>query len=279
VGIENLLVQSTRPTGVPPFNSTDPAAYFPDSDTSRTVVRNCEFRDDGADHSWSMRVGIIYSGAYSDCTGGIYAFGGAGTASGVFSNCTAGGFSFGTGGTASGTFTNCTGGDSSFAGGSDGTASGSFTNCTGGDEAFGGGLGGTASGTFTNCTGGSNAFGGDGGFGGTASGTFTDCTGGSSSFGGGFFGTTSGAKLVGCRMTGSWSGTFSGRMENCFWATGLTLGASARIYGSIVAGTLNLNSTAAGVTGTRAKDITNEASNVFGATSAAAFNLEDLDVN
>jgi len=274
VGIENLLVQSTRPTGVPPFNSTDPAAYFPDSDKPATVIRNCEFRDDGADHSWSMRVGIIYSGAYSDCTGGIYAFGsgGGGTASGVFSNCTGGATSFGGGGTASGTFTNCTGGASSFG---TGVASGTFTNCTGGDRAFGGSE--TASGTFTNCIGGTNAFGGDGG---TASGTFINCTGGTNSFGGGSLGITTGAKLFGCRMTGtSWSATFSGRMENCYWGAGFTTAASARIYGSTIVGTLNLNSTAAGVTGTRARIISLPANNVFGATSAAAFNIADLDVN
>jgi hypothetical protein len=68
-------------------------------------------------------------------------------------------------------------------------------------------------------------------------------------------------------------------MENCYWKTGVTCSSTARIYGSIFAGTLDLNGTAAGVTGTRAKSITNGGTNVFGATSAAAFNLEDSDVD
>ncbi|MFH0793716.1 MAG: hypothetical protein V2A74_06755 [bacterium] len=312
VRIENLLVQSTRSTGTLAFNSSDPAAYFPDSDKPATVIRNCEFRDDGGGYSFSMRVGIIYSGAYSDCVGGVDAFGGFGTASGTFTNCTGGNNAFGKSGTASGIFTNCAGGNNAF--GESGTASGTFTNCSAGYNAFGGG--GTASGTFTNCSAGSTSFGGfatasgtftdcsggygsfgastvsgiftnctgtgpsfGGSFASTVSGTFTNCTGGDAAFGGNS-GNTTGAKLLGCRMTGTlWSGTFSGRMENCFWGKGFTCDANARIYGSIIAGQLDLNSTAAGVTGTCAQNIINEANNVFGATSALALNLEDPDVN
>jgi len=300
VGIENLLVQSTRSTGALALNSTTPAAYFPDSQMGGTVIRNCEFRDDGASHSFSMRVGIIYSGTYSDCTGGERSFGGLGTASGTFTNCKGGFRAFGGGvigstasgtfkdctggpeafgsggGTASGTFTNCTGVGSSFGGGNGSTASGTFTHCVGGVTSFGAGIGSTASGTFTDCTGGSTSFGGSG----TASGTFTNCSGGNFSFGGGVTGNNTGAKLVGCRMTGtSWTGLFRGRMENCFWGTGFTTTSAARIYGSIIAGTLDLNGTSAGVTGTSAQNILNEAGNPFGATSAAAFNLEDGVVN
>ena len=182
------------------WNDTDSAAYFPSTSLSNTVVDNCQF--DGQDGSndegprlFSMRLYIEYSGTFNNCTGGNFAFGGAGgTASGTFTNCTGGDYSFGgAGGTASGTFTNCTGGDYSFGGG--GTASGTFTNCTGGEAAFGGDSG-TASGTFNYCTGGEAAFGGDSG---TASGTFTNCTGGDYSFGGA--GGTLSGQLYYCRLT------------------------------------------------------------------------------
>ena len=198
VHVSNLYVKILTEVESANWDDTDSAAYFPSTSLSNTVVDNCQF--DGQDGSndegprlFSMRLYIEYSGTFNNCTGGNFAFGGAGgTASGTFTNCTGGGDAFGGGGTASGTFTNCTGGDYSFGGG---TASGTFTNCTGGDYSFGGG-GGTASGTFTNCTGGEAAFGGDSG---TASGTFTNCTGGDYSFGGA--GGTLSGQLYYCRLT------------------------------------------------------------------------------
>ena len=165
VHVSNLYVKILTEVESANWDDTDSAAYFPSTSLSNTVVDNCQF--DGQNGSdvegprlFSMRLYIEYSGTFNNCTGGNFAFGGAGgTASGTFTNCTGGGVAFGGGGTASGTFTNCTGGDYSFGGG---TASGTFTNCTGGAGAFGGG-GGTASGTFTNCTGGYYSFGGAGG--------------------------------------------------------------------------------------------------------------------
>ena len=68
-------------------------------------------------------------------------------------------------------------------------------------------------------------------------------------------------------------------MENCNWGSGFTCDATARIYGSTITGELNLNNTGAGVTGTRAQSITDESNNIFGSTSAAAFNIESASVN
>ena len=220
VHVSNLYVKILTEVESANWDDTDSAAYFPSTSLSNTVVDNCQF--DGQDGSndegprlFSMRLYIEYSGTFNNCTGGNFAFGGAGgtasgtftsctggynafggagTASGTFTNCTGGGDAFGGGGKASGTFTNCTGGEAAFGGGS--TASGTFTNCTGGGDAFGGGGGGTASGTFTNCTGGNYSFGGGGG---TASGTFTNCTGGDYSFGGD--GGTASGQLYYCRLT------------------------------------------------------------------------------
>jgi hypothetical protein len=149
VRLENLWVECTRSSGGLVGDSTDPAAYFPDSDRPLTEVRNCVFTADDA-NAWSMRIHITYSGKYTDCTGSTGAFGGGGTASGTFKDCTGGNDAFGGGGTASGTFTNCTGGDYAF--GSGGTASGTFTNCTGGGSAFAGNGGSTLNGRFVGCT-------------------------------------------------------------------------------------------------------------------------------
>ena len=214
VHVSNLYVKILTEVESANWDDTDSAAYFPSTSLSNTVVDNCQF--DGQDGSndegprlFSMRLYIEYSGTFNNCTGGNFAFGGAGgTASGTFTNCTGGGDAFGGGGTASGTFTNCTGGDYSFGGG---TASGTFTNCTGGDYSFGGG-GGTASGTFTNCTGGGDAFGGGGG---TASGTFTNCTGGDYSFG--IYGTVSGVFTNCTGGAGAFGsgGTASGTFNYC----------------------------------------------------------------
>jgi hypothetical protein len=216
VRLENLWVECTRSGGGLAGNSTDPSAYFPDSDRPLTAVRNCVFTADDA-NARSMRIGITYSGKYTDCTGGLYAFGGYGTASGTFTNCTGGDYTFGgVGGTASGTFTNCTGGSAAFGGGS-GTASGTFTNCTGGLYAFGGYYG-TASGTFLNCAGGGVSFGGSG----IASGTFTNCTGSTGAFGGNY---------------GDASGTFTNCTggNNAFGGYGTASGAFARCTGGELA--------------------------------------------
>lgn len=271
VRIENLTVECTRSTGGTGASPDDPAAYFPNGDLAATVVRNCRFVADGL-NAYSMRAGVNYAGTYEDSVGGVYAFGGESTTtSGVFVRCEGGDSSFGSGGNASGTFIDCVGGN--FAFGGFGTASGTFTRCRAGDSSFG--AAGTANGTFTDCTGAGFAFGG----GGIANGTFVRCVGGSQSFGGSPSGNSTGAVLIGCRMTGAtWSGTFRGTMEHCRWGTGATLTATARIYGSTFLGTLNLNNTAAGVTQSRAQAISNAASNVFGATSAAAFNIAGAGV-
>jgi hypothetical protein len=313
VRLENLWVECTRSSGGLVSNSTDPAAYFPDSDRPLTEVRNCVFTADDA-NAWSMRIHITYSGKYTDCTGGGVAFGGYGTASGTFTNCTGGYGAFGSYyGTASGTFTNCTGGYDAF-GGFGGTASGTFTDCSGGNYAFGG-FGGMASGTFTDCTGGSGAFGGSygtasgtftnctgglyafgsggtasgtfmnctgggyafGGGGGTASGTFTNCTGGDNSFGGNG-GSTLNGRFVGCTMTGGlWTSTFRGRMENCRWNVGFAIGAEGRVYSSVILGNVTLAQTGAGIANSSVKGTITVGG---GVTPSFNFNnLQSPDVN
>ena len=158
------------------YDNTDSSAYFPSTNLSNTVVNNCNFIGTESESGllWSMRIGVEYSGTFTSCIGGDYAFGGSGTASGTFTNCTGGNYAFGgnIGGTASGTFTNCTGGAYAF--GAGGIASGTFNYCTGGTDSFG--SSGVASGTFNYCTGGNYAFGGN--IGGIASGTFSFCKGG-----------------------------------------------------------------------------------------------------
>jgi hypothetical protein len=198
--ISGVTLENTQNTNSPNYDATDPAAYMSASGgLNFAKLRDVVMR--GVNLGRSMRVGIIYSGTFTNCTGGYGAFGGGyGTASGTFKDCTGGDQSFGYGNTASGTFTGCTGGGGAFGGGG-GTASGTFTNCTGGGGAFGGG-GGTASGTFTNCTGGGGAFGG----GRVASGTFTNCTGGSGAWNASITGAT--CRLFFCRLT---SGSFGTR--------------------------------------------------------------------
>jgi hypothetical protein len=175
VRIENLLVECTLSTGTRKVDSTDPAAYFPNTALDATRVRNCRFQCSNTAYSWTMRLKIEYKGAYENCRGGYGAFGYNGVASGTFNNCTGDFGAFGgVLGTASGIFRECTGGKNSFGR----VASGTFINCTGGDYAFG--YDGTASGTFNNCTGGDYAF----AYVGKASGTFTHCQAGTKSFGG-----------------------------------------------------------------------------------------------
>jgi hypothetical protein len=56
-------------------------------------------------------------------------------------------------------------------------------------------------------------------------------------------------------MTGlNWTGTFNGRMQNCHWATGITLGANARIYHSTFLGDVDLNDTSAGIANSYVND-------------------------
>ncbi len=216
------------------------------------------------------------SGTFERCTSGLYSFGYRGTANGTFTNCKAGDSSFGTYGTAGGNFFNCTG--TGFCFGFAGTASGVFTGCKSGDYSFGTGDYSTAaiaSGTFTNCVGGNNCFGASGGGSTitTVTGTFVNCTGGGHSFGG-QYATNTGMKIKDCSMTSdTWWGSWSGRMENCRWGTGFNCLATARIYGSTIVGTLNLDHYAAGVTQCRAQSITNFENNLFGATNAAALNI------
>jgi len=180
VRIENLFVHCTRDSGGVDNNTSDPAAYFPDSNLPGTVVRNCRFLADDS-NARSMRVAIEYAGTYERTDAESRAFGGeGGTASGTFIDCTGGFRAFaGGGGTASGTFINCRSTTGAF-GGQGGTASGTFSHCVGGNSAFGGGSGGVASGTFTHCTGGSWAFGGQGE---APDGEFYFCIGGLGAFG------------------------------------------------------------------------------------------------
>ena len=202
VKLYNLTIENSNTTYSPTSSSTDPAAYFPNTNLNLTYVENVLFTSN-ISYTWSMRIGIQYSGTFTNCTGGDYSFGNNGTISGTFTNCTGGNNSFGsTGGsiTSTAVLTNCTGGYNSFGNGG-GSVSGTFTNCTGGDNSFG--RSGTGSGTFKYCTGGYasffgffgtsnsaavfiNCIGGDYAFagGGTARGTFTNCTGGDYSFGG-----------------------------------------------------------------------------------------------
>lgn len=292
VKIENLRVRCTLAVGEQAYNDTDPAAYFPESGLAATRLRNCVF-EAASSFALSMRRNVSYSGTYTDCIGGIYAFGCQASANGTFVNCTGGDQAFGGYfGTASGTFINCTGGIDSF-GGYAGSASGQFRDCKSGTGGYGGG-GGSASGVFVDCSGGDFCF----GYGNTSSGTFTNCTAGEFSFGSGTNGVASGvylnctagaysfggydnanntnARLFGCRMTGTnWNATFRGRMENCNWSKGFTAGAEARIYGATILGNVNLNSTAAGIAHSRVKGTIQNA----GSASFNVGNVEDVDVN
>lgn len=264
VHIENLVVECALGSGSVSLDSSDPAAYWPDTTTTtHTLIRNCWFTADNG-HAWSMRVGCRYNGTYENCTAGPYSFGGAGgLATGSFTGCTGSALSFGgRGGTASGRFTDCTAGNAAFAGddspfSNPGTASGVFVRCTAGENAFGGG-GGTASGLFTNCAAHSASFGGQGGVangtftdctgeiasfgggGGTAAGVFTDCTGGESSFGGG--GLASGTFIRcggGYYAFGGGGGTASGLFVDCggsYQAFGGGSGAASGTFRDCTAG-------------------------------------------
>lgn len=182
-------------------------------------------------------------------------------------------FAFGYLGEASGVFERCRADEQSF--GRQGVASGTFTDCRGTTDCFG--SAGVASGTFLRCTGLYGCFGSVG----VPSGTFIDCVGGAFSFiGNSAAGDASSGLIQNCVMNGTNSGgPLMGRMENSYWKAGFATHYTARIYGSTIAGTLNMANTTAGVTMTRAQNILLEGSNVFGATSAAALNIEDADVN
>jgi len=253
----------------------------------------------------------IASGHFIDCEGGGLSFGANGLASGRFENCTdSSGFGSGADGEASGVFINCSGGFGGF-GGNGGEASGYFEGCTGRSNSFGGN-GGTASGIFVDCVAGGagfsgvSSFGGGGGvasgefrncrtvtsfgtpaensFGGgqdgEASGLFIDCEAGQRSFGGGVGGSTLGGRFYNCRMDGTgYDSVFRGRMENCAWGRGMTLGDEARVYNSTFGtatanGSLNLNNSTAGLAHNRVRGVINNAGNA----SFNAFNLESSDV-
>ncbi len=175
VHLTNLWVEcnilNPNAAGATANDSGDFSAYFPETYRPKTRIKNCRFSTTDEVHCFSMRVGIIYAGEYTECEAGICAFGGAGgCASGKFDHCKGGNGAFGggKGGIAGGTFTDCHGGNYSF--GASGTASGTFTDCHGGDYSFG--AYGTASGTFTRCDGDKYSFGGYG----AASGTFQECS-------------------------------------------------------------------------------------------------------
>lgn len=269
VCLQNLTIDCSYPS--PGEHAGSPAGYFPDSALPLAKVKNCRFIGSGP-NVLGMRVGIDYAGTYEDCAAGGWSFGYMGYASGTFRNCSAEGMSFGVYGSASGTFVNCSAHDFSFGYGA--AASGSFIECDGRSSCFGAQFG-QASGTFIDCRGGMYSF---GGLYGLASGTFTNCTAGTGGFGG-MMGYPSG-RFVQCRMTGpGWNSTFSGQMEHCYWNADVPCASTARIYGSTIVGTVDLQTTNAGITQSRARVIQNDTANVFGATNAEAMNIEDSDVN
>jgi len=214
VRLINLTIENSNVTYTPLNNSTDPCAYYADSQNASTYIENVEFRSNSF-FTWSTRLGSGYYGTYVDCTGGDYSFGGrGGTTGGTFRNCTGGNYSFGgSGGTITSTavLKDCTGGDYSF-GGDSGTLSGTFTNCTGETHSFGGG-GGTITSTavLTNCIGASYSFGSFG----TVSGTLTNCIGGGASFG--YNGTASGffKDCFGGNYSFGFNGIVNGNFTNC----------------------------------------------------------------
>lgn len=225
--------------------------------------------------------GNTASGTFERCIAGQSGFGVYGTASGKFTNCSASNYSFGTFGTASGTFIDCAG--ASYCFGYIGTASGLFKNCNAYGYSFGSGSSskaGVASGTFINCSATAYSFGSSPSStapASTMSGTFTHCVGSYYSFGA-YTANNFGAKLRFCQNMSSWTGTWAGHMDNCYWERGFTCAETARVLGTTVAGTINLNHTKAGVGQCRAQSILYAENNVYGATTAAAMNLVDPDV-
>ena len=197
--ISGVTLENTQTTNAINNTDADPAAYAPYDNLTLAKLRDVTMRGTGLGVSMRM---VVYSGTFTNCTGGDYSFGGdsfsfSGGASGTFTNCTGGNSSFCD---ASGTFTNCTGGNSAF-GGDTGDESGTFTNCTGGEYSFG--ING-ASGTFINCTGGNSSFGNIG----VASGTFINCTGGLDSYGGNAYGSGAGASGTFTNCTGGYGSYF-----------------------------------------------------------------------
>lgn len=256
VKLYNLTIENNNTTHSRLNNSTDPSAYFPNTNLNLTYVENILFTSN-LSYTFSMRIGIPYNGTFINCTGGDYSFGGGiavgGTAGGIFTGCIGGNYSFGGyGGIASGEFKDCIGGYESFGSGGStgevgsggtgtGVASGIFTNCTGGFGSFGWlgttangvfnhcigedvsfGAHGIANGTFKDCTGGHGSFGGDNG---TANGTYTNCTGGDYSFGGGGAGEGIASGTFKDCSGGNYSfggnfGTTSGDFTNCIGGIG-----------------------------------------------------------
>ena len=209
--------------------------------TGRNKFTNCNFTVAGEFGEFSahtMRMAVEYSGDFTDCEAGDWAFGSCGfnviggIASGTFLRCKARDGAFGgtiLEGYASGTFTFCKGRDYCFGGIAGGTfhycegrdwalgapCTGVFTHCRGREYFAGRELG--AYGMFVDCEGSIGSFGefvsaglfircigGDGSFGGCAtavgfSGTAIDCIGGKSSFGD-VTGATCTGKLFGCKL-------------------------------------------------------------------------------
>lgn len=210
----------------------------------------------------------VASGTFVDCEGEDYCFGsGGGVASGAFTRCKAKKYAFGEAGKAIGQFVDCAAEEYAF--GVAGLAGGTFTGCKAGHHAFGAGSrdkAGTTSGTFTNCVAGAFSFASTDNIANprcTLGGTFVGCSAGKDSFGA-FGAATAGATLQKCSMNGSWTGgVWAGSMQGCNWGGDIKCAAGARIAGSTVAGTIDLDNKAAGVTQTRARAIVNDGSNVF----------------
>jgi hypothetical protein len=135
VALENLTLHCSS-AAAPSFSAQDKAAYFPNDNLTRTVIKNCTFS--AANNGWGMRLGISYAGFYDHCTGGPRVWGGPGNFSGRAIGCQAGEFSFGSGGVFNGAATNCAAGPSSFGGGGNGGFHGVAKHCTAGQDSFGG---------------------------------------------------------------------------------------------------------------------------------------------
>jgi len=132
VRIENLALHcnSTAPRTL---TSADKAAYFPQDNLTRTVMRDVVFS--GSNNGLPMRVGITYGGYYENCISGDRSWGGPGHFFGTAINCAAGALSFASGGLFNGLADRCQAGEQSFgAGGFHGTAK----NCSAGHNSFGG---------------------------------------------------------------------------------------------------------------------------------------------
>jgi hypothetical protein len=157
IHIENLVVDCTASTGSRSLGSYGPAAYYPEGDTSKTIVHNCEFKANDL-YAWSTRLFASYAGVYDHCTAGDYSFGYISDVSGTFTLCLGGDFSFGGSGSGVfGTFEDCKGGNNSF-GSANSLIAGKFVRCSAGSFSFGGPESTYFGASISYCTAGANSF-------------------------------------------------------------------------------------------------------------------------